>query len=97
MQAKPAYRDREETELAVLDALVDRRDEGLTIFEVRASVDAPIDDLEDALAALKADDLIRVTDADSETRIYPRDRVIPDEEALDEQSLTDALREKFPF
>ncbi|RNJ25646.1 DUF6432 family protein [Halosegnis longus] len=97
MQAKSTYRDRDETELAVLDALVDAREEGLTIFEVRASVDAPIDDIEDALAALKADDLIRVTNADSETRIYPHDRVIPDEAETDDPSLVDALREKLPF
>ena len=97
MQAKSTYRDRDETELAVLDALVDAREEGLTIFEVRASVDAPIDDIEESLAALKADDLIRVTNAESETRIYPHDRVIPDEETTADPSLVDALREKLPF
>ena len=97
MQAKSTYRDRDETELAVLDALVDAREEGLTIFEVRASVDASIDDIEESLAALKADDLIRVTNADSETRIYPRDRVIPDDEETDDPSVVDALRERLPF
>ena len=39
MQAKGEYRDREETQVAVLDALVDRTEEGMTVFELRADAD----------------------------------------------------------
>jgi len=53
MRVKPAYRDRDETEVAVLDALADRREEGMTVFEIRSRVDVDIDRLEDALAELK--------------------------------------------
>ena len=96
MGVKSTYRDRDDTDVAVLDALVDNRDDGLTIFELRASVDASIDEIETSLATLKSDDLIRVTDTDSETRLYPHDRVIPDDET-DQPSLTDVVREKLPF
>ena len=39
MRAKPEFRDRDDTEVAVLDALADRRDEGMTVFELRSEVD----------------------------------------------------------
>ncbi|MEF8883229.1 MAG: DUF6432 family protein, partial [Halapricum sp.] len=50
MQAKPEYRDRDDTEVAVLDALADRGEDGMTVFELRSHVDLDIDDLESALA-----------------------------------------------
>ena len=46
MRAKREYRDRDETEVAVLDALADRKDEGMTVFELRSRVDVDIDELE---------------------------------------------------
>ena len=48
MRAKPAHRDRDETEVAVLDALADRQSEGMSVLELRSHVDADIDRLEEA-------------------------------------------------
>jgi hypothetical protein len=97
MQAKPEYRDRDDTEVAVLDALVDRTEEGMTVFELRAGVesDIDIDDLEEALADLKADGLITVENDEDPMRIYPDERVVPAHEAgEDDPTLFDRLRER---
>ncbi|MFB6154715.1 MAG: DUF6432 family protein [Haloferacaceae archaeon] len=99
MRAKQEYRNRESVEVAVLDALVDRTEDGMTVFELRAAVDADIDTLEDALARLKEDDLISVEEIQTNggVRIIPDDRVVPDpnEAPDDEQGLFDIVREKF--
>ena len=94
MKAKREFRDRDETEVAVLDALVDRRD-GMTVFELRSHVAVGIDDLEDALSSLKADGLIKADDDGERTRIKPDDRVVPEPGAQDtEESFFDQLRER---
>jgi len=80
MAAKPEYRDRPDVEVALLDALVDRGDEGMTVLELRAAVDADIDAIEEALSALKEDSLITV-ESDDRVRVYPHDRVVPDPNA----------------
>ena len=93
MKAKREFRDRADTEVAVLDALVDRRD-GMTVFELRSHVAVGIDDLEDALAALKADGLIEVDDGER-TLIKPDDRVVPEPGEQDtEASALGRLRER---
>ncbi|AGB38160.1 DUF6432 family protein [Natronococcus occultus] len=99
MRAKREYRDRAETEVAVLDALVDRAEEGMTIFELRAAAEVDIDELEAALATLKEDDLIDVESNTSETVIKPDDRVVPEVPTDDEddQSVGDWLRDRLPF
>ena len=96
MQAKAEYRDRDETQVAVLDALVDRTEEGMTVFELRAGVEVDIDDIEDALAELKEDGLIAVENEANPMRIYPDERVIPQQarEADDDPSLFDRLRDR---
>jgi len=71
MKAKREYRNREEVEVAVLDALVDRNEDGMTVFEIRSHVEADIDDLETALANLKEDGLISANDGDHRTLITP--------------------------
>ncbi|PCR92407.1 DUF6432 family protein [Natrinema ejinorense] len=98
MRAKREYRNREGTEVAVLDALVDRVDDGMTVFELRAAVEVDIDELEEALSTLKDDDLI-VVESGSETVIKPADRVVPDAptDEDEEQSIGDWLRERIPF
>jgi hypothetical protein len=96
MQAKPEYRDRDDAEVAVLDALADRGDEGMTVFELRSHVDHDIDSLESALAELKADDLITVDDDDERTVIIPDEDVIGPDQPEDD-SLFDQLRRRFPF
>ncbi|AFO57882.1 MULTISPECIES: DUF6432 family protein [Natrinema] len=98
MRAKREYRNRERTEVAVLDALVDRADDGMSVFELRAAVEVDIDELEDALSTLKADDLI-VVDSGSETVIKPAERVVPETPSEEDgaQSIGDWLRERLPF
>lgn len=97
MQAKREYRDRDRTEVAVLDSLVDRTEEGMTVFELRADVEVNIDDLETALARLKDDGLITVENDDRPMRIHPADRVVPEfepDEPADRSSILGSLREK---
>ncbi|MHC3438521.1 DUF6432 family protein [Natrialbaceae archaeon A-gly3] len=96
MKAKREYRDRDPTQVAVLDALVDRAEEGMTVFELRAAVSVGIDDLEDALSALKDDGLI-VVENDEQTLIKPDERVIPDEPVEEKESLADWIRKRIPF
>ncbi|MFA1609485.1 DUF6432 family protein [Halobellus rubicundus] len=98
MRARREFRDRPEVEVAVLDALVDRAEEGMTVFEVRAAVDADIDGIEEALAALKRDGLISVQNGDDDRVVILVDeKVVPDpeEERHDERGFVEALREKF--
>ncbi|AFZ73613.1 DUF6432 family protein [Natronobacterium gregoryi] len=99
MRAKREYRDRSRTEVAVLDALVDRVDDGMTVFELRAAAETEIDDLEDALATLKEDDLIVVESDGDRTLIKPDERVVPDISDDDgpEETIGDWLRDRFPF
>jgi predicted transcriptional regulator len=99
MRAKPSYRDRDDTEVAVLDALADRPEDGMTVFELRAHVETDIDTLEGALAALKADDLIEATTESERTVIVVEDHVIGPEENGDEaeSNLIDDIRRRLPF
>lgn len=99
MVLKPEYRDRDEVEAAVLGALSARADDGMTVFEVRAAVDADIDRLEVALSDLKADDLIRTEQKRDRVIIYPADHIVadPGEDTNDEPSIVDAIRDRFGF
>ncbi|WP_435095518.1 DUF6432 family protein [Halorubrum sp. N11] len=96
MAAKPEYRDRPDVEVALLDALVDRGDEGMTVLELRAAVDADIDAIEESLSVLKADSLITV-ESEEQVRVYPHDRVVPDPDEEIENgpdTLLDAVRDR---
>ncbi len=99
MGAKPEYRDRPAVEVRVLDALVDRADEGMTVLELRAVVDSDIDEIEQALSTLKADGLISVDKEGGRVRIRPKDHVIATDPTPNdtEQTFLDAIREKFGF
>jgi len=97
MQAKPEYRDRGETEVAVLDALADRAEEGMTVFELRSEVDVDIDRLEDALADLKADGLIDVESNGDRTVIMPDEEVVGPVDPDDDRGLFEELRRRFPL
>jgi hypothetical protein len=99
MRAKREYRNRAETEVAVLDALVDRVDDGMTVFELRAEAEVDIDDLEQALSTLKDDDLILVEHGGDHAVIKPDERVVPDAPVDEEadQSIGDWFRDRFPF
>lgn len=95
MRAKPEYRDRSDTEVTVLDALADRQQEGMTVFELRSRTEITIDDIETALAELKDDDLITVDETDERTVILPAEDVVGPVEDDDEPSLLDELRRRF--
>ena len=97
MQAKREFRSRNETEVAVLDALVDRPEEGMTVLELRTRVDVDIDTLEEALSSLKAEALIDTGRPDEQLIITPADRVVPDEQGDHDQSMYDNIRERLPF
>lgn len=97
MRAKREYRDREETQVAVLDALVDRPETGMSVFELRAAVSVEIDALEAALSALKADGLIDVERSEGRTVIKPAARVIPEEPDDGEESIGEWIRRRIPF
>ncbi|MBX0295211.1 DUF6432 family protein [Haloarcula nitratireducens] len=97
MRAKPEYRDRDETEVAVLDALADRHEEGMTVFEIRSRAEVTIDQIEGALPALKEDGLIEVEDNGERTVILPDEDVVGPAETDEETSLLDRLRRRLPF
>lgn len=96
MRVPPEFRDRDETEVAVLDALVGRAEDGMTVLELRSGVDATIDEVEQALSALKTAGLIDVQQADGQVLIYPSDRVVPgpNDHVDDDPGLFDAIRDK---
>ncbi|QSG04197.1 DUF6432 family protein [Natranaeroarchaeum sulfidigenes] len=98
MKARPEFRDRPAVEVAVLDALVDRNEDGMTVFELRSHAEVSIHDLEDALESLKADGLIEVEESGNRTVIRADERVIPETTAdTDETSFFEELRERLPF
>ena len=94
MKAKREYRNRDETELAVLDALVDAGEDGLTVFELRSQADVGIDEIEEALPDLKEEGLIEVDRDDERMVIKPDEKVVPDpdRDEDDEFSLGDRVR-----
>jgi DNA-binding transcriptional ArsR family regulator len=97
MRAKPEFRDRDDTDVAVLDALANRREDGMTVFELRSRVDVDIDTLEEALADLKADGLIEATDEGERTVIVPEEGVVGPVNPDEEESLADWVRDRLPF
>jgi DNA-binding transcriptional ArsR family regulator len=98
MRAKREFRDRPDTQVRILDALVERRDEGATVLELRSQVDTDIDGIEEALSTLKDDGLIEVDAGGERTLIHPADRVVPDEEPTDrDPSLYEKVRRRLPF
>jgi DNA-binding transcriptional ArsR family regulator len=94
MRAKREYRNRDETELAVLDALVDAGEDGLTVFELRSQADVGIDEIEEALPDLKEEGLIEVDRDDERMVIKPDEKVVPDpdRDEDDEFSFGDRVR-----
>lgn len=96
MGAKRAYRNRTDSEVAVLDALVERPDGGMTVLELRTRADVTIDELETALGELKRDDLIDVEKNGDRTVILPDESVLPDPDT-ESPSFLDRLRDRLPF
>jgi ribosome assembly protein YihI (activator of Der GTPase) len=98
MDGRQAPRDREaDEETEILDALVDRADEGMTVLELRAFVDADIDTIERSLTELKRDGLIEIEQGEDGHLIKPDERVVPDEEDDGGGSILGSIRERLPF
>jgi hypothetical protein len=95
MRAKPEYRDRDQTEVAVLDALAERNGDGMTVLSLRSAVDADIDALEDALGNLKSDALIEVSTENGRTVITVEDHVIGPGESDTGDDFFDQVRDRF--
>jgi predicted transcriptional regulator len=96
MRAKPEYRDRDDTEVAVLDTLAAHNGDGMTVFSIRAEVGVDIDTLEEALSNLKRDDLIVVRTEGERTRIVVEQHVIgPESNGSDEADFFDGIRRRF--
>ncbi|MCH7661552.1 MAG: MarR family transcriptional regulator [Euryarchaeota archaeon] len=96
MGAKRAYRNRTDSEVAVLDALIERPEGGMTVLELRTRADVGIDELETALGNLKDANLITVEKNGDRTVILPDESVIPDRET-EEPSIIDRVRDRLPF
>mgnify|MGYP006296883497 CR=1 FL=1 len=79
MKLRPEYRRRNDTEVAVLEALAERYEDGMTVFELRSGVGADIDELEQALSNLKEADLISAEDAGERTLITVEADVVESE------------------
>jgi len=97
MRLNPEYRDRDETDVAVLAALIGRPEEGMTVFELRAEVEVDIDTIEESLARLKHDRLIEVDDDSGRTVITPKDRVMTNGTPQKDDDIVDRIRDRFPF
>jgi pyrrolidone-carboxylate peptidase len=95
MRAKPEYRDRDETEVAVLDALAERDGDGMTVLAIRTAVDADIDSLEDALSNLKSDALIEVSTDGGRTVITVEEFVVGPGETDTGEDVFEQLRDRF--
>lgn len=95
MRAKPEYRDRDDTEVAVLDVLAERDDNGMTVLAIRAEVDADIDSLETALGNLKGDNLIQVRRQNGRTVITVEDEVIGPDETDTDEDFFEQIRRRF--
>jgi ribosome assembly protein YihI (activator of Der GTPase) len=94
MPARAEFRDRDAVEVEILDALVGRAEDGMTVLELRSHVDADIDRIETALTTLKEEGLIQVEEADERVCLYPDDRVVPDpgENPEEDLGLLDTIR-----
>lgn len=97
MQLKPEYRDRDDTDVAVLSTLASHPDEGMTVFELRAEVESDIDTIEDSLARLKTDHLIDASEEGGQTVIVPKDHILTNGTSDSEEGLGETIRDWFPF
>ena len=95
MSIRRELRQRDDVEVTILDALADRREEGMTVFELRSHVDADIDELERALANLKSDALVDAESNGHRTVILVDDRVISDEPVTEDASVLDSILDRF--
>ena len=87
------HRDRDETEVAVLEALADRGAEGMTLFELRSVLGVDIDELETALSGLRDAGLVSVEQDDGRVRFVVVGAAV-EEEPESDPGFFEWLREK---
>jgi hypothetical protein len=98
MSGPRATRDRDtDEETEIVNALVDRGEEGMTVLELRAFVDSDIDTIEEGLTELKRDGLIHVEQSDEGHVIKPAERLMPEDDEDHDDSILDAIRDRLPF
>jgi hypothetical protein len=97
MKLREQYRHRPDTQVAILESLADRKEgEGMTVFELRSQVGVDIDELEDSLSALKADDLISATSQGDRTLITVDERVLTEENSENgDRDIFDRIIDRF--
>lgn len=95
MQVKQQYLNRDDREVDVLEALAERTDEGMTVFEIRTRVNLDIDQLETVLANLNRDNLIETIDEENRTRVLVVEDVLEQTTQNENESFVDRIREKF--
>lgn len=84
-------------ESTVIDALTERAEEGMTIFELRHQVTADIDTIEEALESLKADGLIETDHSGTRVVIRPSDTALKAAQGTEDESILDRFRERLPL
>jgi hypothetical protein len=96
MRLRPEYRDRDDTELAVLDALADRHEGGMTLFELRSSLGVDIDELETALTGLQHSGLVSVAE-DGQRTVFVVDQaaIEPEQGQTEDVGVLEWLRGQF--
>jgi predicted transcriptional regulator len=96
MRLRQEHRDRDETEVAVLQALADRHEEGVTLFELRSIVGTDIDGLERALSGLQDSGLVAVEEDGNRTVFVIESTAIePEGEPETTESFFDWLKSQF--
>lgn len=96
MQLRREHRDRTDTEVAVLDALADQHEEGMTVFELRSVVGTDIDELETALSGLQSSGLVSVEREETRTVFLIDESAIePEGEPDTERGVLEWLSDRF--
>ncbi len=96
MRVRSAFQDREDTEVAVLDALADRHEDGMTVFELRSTVGADIDALEAALTGLQDSGLVTVEeDGDRTVFVVASSAIEADGEQAEDVGFLTWLKRRF--
>lgn len=100
MGSTSAYDSRDDVEVAILDALIDRSETGMTVFELRTAVGVDIETLEPALNNLRDDGMITIDYGDDRSIIRPDEKLHPPDEDSSYDSDSDwsifkRLRERF--
>lgn len=93
-----AHQGGGDDDAVILAALLDRGEEGMTIFELRNEVHADIDTIEGALERLKVRELIEIDHTGGRVIIRPSDaaKTVVDTGDPDD-SVIDRIREWLPF